>query len=203
MKAIILGNSLVRDFRFQDIKVISISGLNWEKAMLTMMDRRVEFKGATVYIVVGPLRFTSMHRSRGEVAFIDKQTSTVTQIFQPLFTELKFLHITPIICPVFPMDFEQYNTNRCREPIMSSFYQEWNARIIGHSVIENRSILEFNERHGKKGGVPMIHNALFKRKINNWTFKVNRTTDGLHLTVEAKEIWAKEFLRIINVKKFQ
>lgn len=198
MKFIILGNSLVRGLIVPDTETISINGLDWERSVKHMVDNREKFRDAIVYIVIGPLRFTTMHTSRKEVVFNDNHLSTIKQLFAPFFSNLKFLHISPVICPLFPMSFYRYNSCReqCSHPIMMGFYKEWEKKLEGHIVLENREVFKFNRKRGYL--TPTIHRRIFHRKKGHYVFRINCTRDGVHVKTDIKNEWAREFERIIR-----
>jgi hypothetical protein len=192
---IVLGNSLVRRLTIPDVEVISINGLDWEGARKYMIDNRRLFIDKHVYILVGPLRFTSLHRSRREVAFCGHNLHTVHQLFAPFYNELSFLHISPVVCPLFPMNFTMYNGLTARRPIMTSFYNDWNAKIRGHVATENRHIMRFNTKYNVLA--PCLNNRIFHRKKQHYAFRDRYLRDGLHVTQQILDEWAVEFQRVI------
>ena len=202
MKTFILGNSLVRGLAVPGAEVISIGGLDFEKAVKVLMDRRSSFRGAVIYVVVGPLRFSTLHRSRRESAFTASQLYPIPEMFRPFFEELKFLDMTPIVCPLFPMDFEKYNAATCSRPLMTAFYGEWNQLILGEVERENRTIMMMNEQFGLRAFMPCLHSRIFRKRgkaRRRYEFRVCMTSDGLHVTPEVTAIWQREFARVMEV----
>lgn len=197
MDFVILGNSLVRHLSIPNVEVTAISSLDWEKATHYLMRHRERFAQKYVFIVVGPLRFTSMHQSRREVAFSSNNNSTVHQIFAPFYNELSFLNIFPIICPLFPMNFKTYNGNTCQAPICQGFYEEWNKILRGHIVVENRHIYRFNCKY--ENNTPHLHTLIYHRRKHHYVFRENLLSDGLHVTEEVLTHWKSEFQRVIGL----
>ena len=195
MKYVVLGNSLVRHLVIPDVEIISISGMDWEVSVKFLTEQRHRFVNSRVFILIGPLRFTAMHKSRKEVAFKSTNLSTVQQLFAPFFNELKFLNITPIICPLFPMDFAEYNSRICRKGILQSFYEEWNKELRGHIVVENQKIYRFNNNNGLP--TPYVHSRLFHRSRGHYRFRPHLLKDGLHVKMIVVDEWRKEFLRVM------
>lgn len=195
MKNIILGNSLVKRMRVRGVETISIKGLNMESAAIYMQENKEYFRGALVFIIVGPLRFTKMRKKRREVVFC-KPTRTINSLFAPFYENVTRLNIEPIVCPVFPMDFRRYNTEKCPKPIEQGWYDEWSKKIIGHSVIENKAIYKFNKRRGHI--TPSIHRRIFHRKKDHYVYRVSKTTDGLHITSEIRREWEEEINRVLK-----
>ena len=66
----ILGNSVIRGMSIDGVEVISVSGLNFEQSVKYLVDNRQKFYNVHVFIMIGPLRFTSKHESRGEVVLL-------------------------------------------------------------------------------------------------------------------------------------
>ena len=198
MNYIILGNSLVRNLAIPNVQVISINGLDWESAISYMINHRAQMRDHYVFIVVGPLRFTSLHRSRREVVFRDTNLRTVKQLFAPFYRvqDLAFLRIYPIPFPLFPMNFVKYNS-RCARPIMRGFYPESNKEIRGHIVVENRAIYYFNTTH--ELNTPHLHAKIFKRTKGRYQFLEKYLRDGLHVRNSVIRQWKHEFQRVIRV----
>lgn len=167
-----------------------------------MVEQRAELRGKVVYVVVGPLRFSTLHKSRRECVFTDHQLHDIKSMFQPFYNKLNYLNIKPIICPIFPMDFVQYNERMCRAPIMKAFYEEWNLTIMDKVEEENRLIFQFNDENGNRAFTPCIHRRIFRkrgRKRSKYSFRSNQTKDGLHVTSDIVNDWNKQFNRVIEV----
>ena len=195
MKYLILGNSLTYGPRVRVANTVSIPGLNWEGAQKYLLDNRGSLHNTYVYVVVGPVRFTSMHQSRKEVAFLEPQNS-VHQIFHVFYTELKHLNIRPVICTIYPMIFSVYNRLKATHPIMTSFYTEWNDKIKRYCVVENREICYFNKKWGNQ--TPYLHRRLFHRHNLMYALRATLLTDGLHPQAVIKSEWAREIRRLIK-----
>lgn len=192
----VLGNSLVRRMGVQDVEIEAIPGLDFQRAVRHLVAHRDRYRDAIVFIVIGPLRFSSILANRREAIFSNTHLCAISQLFEQFFGELSFLRITPIVCPLFPMDFQVYNESRCRRPIMTAFYPEWNVRMRGHIVVENRAIFAFNTSH--RLITPNIHRRLFHRTRGHYTFRVQHTLDGLHIRQAILTEWAREFRRVMR-----
>lgn len=192
----ILGNSLVRNLVIPNVEVVCINGLNWDSAVEYMMEHRYKLREHYVFIVVGPVRFTSLHKSRREVVFRDTNIGTITEIFAPFYSDLSFLKLYPVPCPIFPMNFVVYN-QRCARPIMTSFYEQWNRDIRGHVVVENRAIYQFNTRYGLN--TPHLQRNIFRRKNGYYQFKQEYLKDGLHVKNIIIRQWRVEFERVMAI----
>lgn len=195
MQFAILGNSIVRGVRVTGVTTYSINGLDWEGSVKYMISHRADFFNKIVFVVVGPLRFTTLHKSRNEVVFKDTKLASISQIFTPFYKELVWLRIRVIICPTFPMDFRVYNSLKCEHPIMTAFHDKWNSTICGHVVVENRAIYQFNRNNGFK--TPLIHTRLYHRRHGKYYLRLNFLRDGLHVTDKIIEDWNVEFSRRI------
>lgn len=162
--------------------------------MTYMIENRGEFLGKTVFIVIGPLRYTTLDRSRREVAFKDTRLATINQIFSPFWNDMKFLQIKPIICPLFPMNFETYNRS-CKRPLHEHFYETWNTTLLRRIIAENKKVVAFNRSNGLP--TPRLHKRLFYRENGSYRFEENLLRDGLHVTKTILHDWTKEFKQFI------
>ena len=195
MKFFILGNSITYNLHVRGARTISISGLDWQGAKNYIMENRESMKNSFVYIVVGPVRFTSMHHSRKEVALV-KPTQSVRTMFTPFYTEFKSYNIRPIIATLYPMIFTEYNRKKARRPIMTAFYKEWDDLIRRYVVVENRDIIEFNKKWHNQ--TPYLHRRVYHRQNGYSALRANLLTDGLHPKHVVKNEWARELRRVIK-----
>lgn len=195
MKFVLLGNSITYNMEIGGCETVSIPGLDWCGAKQHILDNLEMFRDSHVFIVVGPVRFTSLHRSRKEVAFVEPK-QTVHEIFSSFFSDDRNFNIIPIIATVYPMSFSVYNEKKAVRPIMTSFYKEWDDKIRRYCVIENRNIVHFNERNGYM--TPFIHRRLFHRHNTNYTFRLHHATDGLHPRSSIKSEWARIIRKIVK-----
>lgn len=145
--------------------------------------------------MVGPVRFTSLHKSRKKLAFV-KPKKQVHEIFSCFFSDHRNFNIIPIIGTVYPISFSVYNEKKAVSLMMTSFYKEWDDKIRRFCVIENRNIVHFNERNGNM--TPFIHRRLFHRHITRYTFHLRHVTDGLHPRSSIKSEWARKIWKIVK-----
>lgn len=170
--------------------------------------RKEMFNDAFIYIHVGPVRFTRMHRTsrRREVQLITQNARTLEQIFQRWETELLHYNIIPIICTLYPMEFKIFNNylagNNGRQ-ILRGFYQENNRRIKAMVVEENRTITKFNDRLGNC--TPFMHKHIFTRRRGRYHFRSWMLRDGLHPRSCVVARWIRELRRItsLNMHKWR
>lgn len=196
-KFAVLGNSVVRGLTVTGMEVKCIPGMNLEASVRYLIEHRRAYRDVTVYILVGPVRFSKLS-NRKECLFYTN-VRTVNQLFGPFFGELEFLKIRPVVCPFYPMNFQSYNEARCTRPIMTGFYEQWNREIKGHIVLENRKVFQFNTTHNLI--TPCIHRRLYHRHKAQYVFKEKFTTDGLHPTRRIVGDWEREFLRVMAVER--
>lgn len=196
-KFAVLGNSLVRGLTIDGVDIKCVPGMNLEASVRYIVEHRRNYCNTTVYILVGPVRYTKLTNRRECVFFTN--VSTVTQLFGPFFGELAFLGIRPVVCPFYPVNFRRYNKAWCARPIMTAFYDQWNGQIKGHIVVENRKVFQFNNTHNLI--TPCIHRRLFHRHKGRYVFKERFTNDGLHPTQQISSEWEKELVRVMAVQK--
>lgn len=194
---IVLGNSLVKHLLIPGLHIISVNGLDWEGAILYMMKNRDLFMYKTVFIVIGPLRFTRRTQPRKEIILATRGLSSVYDLFSPFFTDLQFLHIRPVICPLYPMHFGTYNWKACRRPIMTSFYDEWDIEIHTLIIQQNQEIVAFN--FNNHSITPNLNRKILHRLRGAFRFRPHHTTDGLHVTNQILTEWAREFQRVHTI----
>lgn len=200
MNTRVLGNSLVANLRIPGVRVKAISGLNWSTAVQHLIEYRRHYIGHTVYVVVGPVRFSRRFKGRREVRFAEPNSGTINQLFGKFYKELSFLRIRPVPCPLFPMNFRTFNlAKNDGRLICEGFYEEWNTRIRGHVVVENRNIFRFNTQHNMF--TPCIHRRLFHRRRNSYVFRESLTTDGLHAQQSVVAEWATEIARVVQLSR--
>jgi hypothetical protein len=198
MKSVILGNSIVSRVNVSNIRTVAIPGLDWERAQKWMIENRADLRDTYVYVMIGPVRFTRVHKSRKEVVFVEPPY-TVNDLFKFFYTELKAMNIKPVICPLYPIDFTICNEKKAKNPIMTSFYKEWNEKIKRYVIVENRSINYFNEEHGVL--IPQLSRRILHRHHQRYSFRANLLTDGLHPKPVIISEWAREFAKTVRLQK--
>ena len=195
MRVLILGNSITSNLNVTGATTKTIPGLDWQGAQNYLLENRETLRNTFVYVIVGPVRFTSLHRTRREVAFVEPRKS-VHQLFSVFYTEHKAYNIRPVIATIFPMSFTVYNRLKARRPIMTAFYREWDDKIRRYCVVENREIIYFNEKWGNQ--TPFIHRRLFHRHNQIYTFRAKHLYDGLHPKPVIRCEWARELRRVVR-----
>ena len=147
MRFLILINSITSNLRVTRATTETIPGLDWQGAQNYLLANRETLRNTVLYVIVGPVRFTSLHQTRREVAFVEPRKS-VHQLFSVFYTEHKAYNIRPVIATIYPMLFTVYNQLRARRPIMTASYREWNDKIKRYCVVESREIIDFNKKWG-------------------------------------------------------
>ena len=84
MESYLIGNSIVRDIRSREFTTISPPGANWQNVIRYVKERANRLTNSIIYIHVGPVRFTRIHRMENmtEMQLVDRHIGTVDSIFQ-------------------------------------------------------------------------------------------------------------------------
>ena len=205
MKAFLVGNSICNGLEQDGWTVIALPGADWLEVGKYILDRIHTFVDSFVYIHVGPVRFTKMERGRHrrEVALVRPHTrQLVRDYWADVILALARCRSVPVLCTLYPMDFwrcnlsysHAYGSNPGRLVLQDS-YDTWNRRIRGIVVIENRGIVDCNERNGVF--TPFVHKAVFLRRRGTYVFRGDRfLEDGIHPTRYLKSEWRRELRRV-------
>ena len=197
MRTFLLGNSLVAELNDPQWTTICRPGADWEQLANYVLSNRVRFTDSFVYILVGPVRFTRLHRTRGrrECVLSSFAVGTPLSWFRTWLQQLVPLNIIPILCTVYPLEFRSYNNAIRRERLLlQDFYNEWTEQLKGMVVVENRLIVNFNVRLGM--ATPFIHRRIFHRRPGGYTFRPRFLRDGLHPTQQIAQEWVTELRRV-------
>lgn len=205
MKSYLIGNSLVRDIQGRGFTTVCLPGANWLDVYQYVKDRPNRFTNALIYIHIGPVRFTRMHRTenRREVQLITTHQGSV-RCNMHIWNSLRDRGIVPILCTLYPMNFTRYNNsiavgrdNNRREgrQILRAFYEENNNKIKGMIVEENREIVAYNKDNSMC--TPFMHNHIFTRRRRRYCFRDWLLRDGLHPTQNIIDRWCREMERIV------
>ena len=92
MRFLILGNSITSNLRVTGATTETIPGLDWQGAQNYLLANRETLRNTVLYVIVGPVRFTSLHQTRREVAFVEPRKS-VHQLFSVFYTEHRAYNI--------------------------------------------------------------------------------------------------------------
>lgn len=197
MKYLILSNSIAYGLRVKDVEVVIKPGLNYQQAKDWMTLHKKSLQNTRVIILIGPVRFTKKTHRR-EVVLNTNTYTDPHSTFNSFYTTDKNLNIYPILCTIYPMNFTEYNSAKCKHPIRQGWYDEWNNEIKGLCVRENRKICAFNEEHNNP--TPYIHRRVFKRKSERqqYVFRSNLLTDGLHPKKVIVSEWGRELTKVIS-----
>lgn len=188
-------------------KTITLPGADWQVVMSHVLRNKRRLKNSYIYIHVGPVRFTSLVRaqSRRECLFQRAEFSSVNNIFCRWDELVGRYNIIPIICPLYPMDFNVYNgslrARLGRDGVLANTadYDSWNRRIRSEVEIENQGIIEFNERTGMC--TPFLHRSIFRRRKGRFCFRPHLLRDGLHPTPATKVEWRRELSRVHRLNR--
>lgn len=202
MRTFLLGNSIVADVRDPQWTTICRPGENWEDLVHYVIRNRVRFINSFVYILIGPVRFTRLHRTRGrrECVLSDYAVGSPQSWFRLWLQHLLRDNIIPVLCTVYPLDFTIYNNSIRRERLLlEGWYQEWTQKLKSMVVVENRLIVNFNVRLGM--ATPFIHRRIFHRRQGGYTFRVQYLADGLHPTPQIVHEWILELRRVNHLNR--
>lgn len=206
MKNFLIGNSIVRDVVGSQWETICLPGVGWKQVIDYVLDRKERFRDSFVYIHVGPVRFSRLHRAanRREAQLLTTGVGTVRSNFDRWDHRLCSLNIYPVLCTIYPMDFKAYNDHLAASlpgghgrQILTAFYAENSQLIKGMVVEENREITAFNDSHGLC--TPFLHRTIFKRNRGYYRFRPRFLKDGLHPTREIVRRWVKELREIVQL----
>ena len=205
MRLVIIGNSIVRDMRDSRWELVYLPGADWDEIMEYVLRHRRHLCNSFIYVHIGPVRFTRMHstRNRREVVL----RNTIPQApWRQYGQQLAEYNIIPVLCTIYPMQFSRFNdvlalprggrygTGRRGRQIMA-FYQEWDNRIRGMVVIENRFITAFNEQQGMCA--PFMYRTIFTRRRGTYAFRGDRfLRDGIHPTRHTRLQWMEEIISV-------
>ena len=214
MESYLIGNSIVKDIRSREFITISLPGANWQDIIRYVKERANRFTNSIIYIHVGPVRFTRIHRTenRKEMQLVNRNTGTVDSIFQE-WRPLRENNTIPVICTLYPADFEKYNNHlagsstkregrriiQVGRQILRGFYAENTNKIRGMVVEENKDIVGYNKSH--EMCTPFMHNKIFTRRRQYYNFRSTYLCDGLHPTRDIVSRWKEEVERVIRLNK--
>lgn len=203
MKSILIGNSICNGLEQPNWTVISLPGANWETVERHIKDHLQDFQDAFVYIHVGPVRFTTMERGRRrrEVVLGRSRRQSLRRFWTAVVLSLAQVGSVPVLCTLYPMDFIKCNRYYANafgsgrgHRIHQGEYGEWNERIKGMVVIENRGIVAFNERNTVV--TPFLHRTVFLRRRSRYVFRSDRfLEDGIHPKPYLKNQWRRALVR--------
>lgn len=198
----LIGNSIVRGVSSNAWHTISVPGYDWEDVALYIRRRRTYFRDSDVYIHVGPVRLTRLHRTqnRRECVLKCRHLSPPEQVFSVCSNVCATNNIVLILCTIYPINFVTYN-NHLTKPkirggprgrlIMQASYNEYDFVMRGLVVAENRKIVAFNERRMRC--TPFMHRTIYNtRRRRRYAFRDRLLVDGLHPTQEVREDWVRQ-----------
>ena len=157
MRTFLLGNSLVAELNDPQWTTICRPGADWEQLANYVLSNRVRFTDSFVYILVGPVRFTRLHRTRGrrECVLSSFAVGTPLSWLRTWLQQLVPLNIIPILCTVYPLEFRSYNDAIRRERLL--LQQCWRKTSLG-----------------LRGDLSLANNACAVGEISPTHEKVNR-----------------------------
>jgi hypothetical protein len=203
MRAILIGNSIVRDIVDSSWETISLPGANWDDVQHYIMNHIRHFRNCLVYIHVGPVRFTRMHKTenRREIVLPHRPLfQTPLGLWYEIRNTLQSQNSIPVLCTIYPCDFKRINDHlansisangRRGRQICQDFYSEWEHRLRGMCVRENRMVTSFNESNSVM--TPFLHKSVFLRRRGYHHFRGERfLRDGVHPTDSLSRTWRRE-----------
>ena len=202
MNTFLIGNSLVRNVVHDAWSTVCLPGAGWVDIILYILRDGHRFRNSFVYILVGPVRFTELHRMHGrrECVLSDFNVGTPKSVFRPYTRRLRSLNVIPILCTIYPMDFQVYNLNFTRPRLeFEDSYQQWTDKIKGMAVVENRLVVNFNVSRGM--ATPFIHRRIFHRRNRRYAFKLRYLSDGLHPVNSIVRDWIREIRRVDSLNR--
>jgi len=200
MQTFLIGNSLVKDVVDTQWTTICLPGANWQEVIRYVFKHKRRFVQSFIYILIGPVRFSRLHRTQGrrECVLQEFRLSTPISIFRSWLEQLTRDNIVPVLCTVYPANFITYNNIIRKERLMlQNFYKEWNAKIKGMVVVENKLIVNFNAERGII--TPFIHRKIFHRNNRTYNFREQYLSDGLHPTTLIVQEWKREISRVNDI----
>jgi len=208
MKTFLIGNSIVKNVRSMAFVTISLPSSKWLDICRFIVADLQRFNNAVIYVHVGPVEFTRIHRTRSRKECVlvvpgHRRLGDPFAIFGPFMPTLIDNDINIVLCTVFPMSFEAYNcslsqhrlaSGKRNRQIMQAFYDEWGKELRSMIVVQNRLICGFNESYGM--ATPFCHHTIFKRRRGSYTFRKRFLYDGLHPTLHIVREWTHEIQRV-------
>ena len=204
MQSYLIGNSLVRDIQGRGFTTVCLPSADWFHIYYYVKDRPETFNNCIVYIHIGPVRFTRMHRTenRREVQLITTHLGSV-RCNMHIWDTLRDRGVIPVVCTLFPMDFQRYNdsiaSNRNGRQILRAFYRENTNQIKGMVVEQNREIVAYNKNNSMC--TPFMHNHIFTRRRRYYCFRDWLLRDGLHPTQNIIDRWCRGIERVVYLNK--
>lgn len=200
MHSYLIRNSLVRNVVSRSWSTICLPGANWEDIILHVLHNANEFRNSFLYILVGPVRFTRLHRTHGrkECVLNDVSVGTPKSVFRQFDRAARNLNIVPVLCTIYPLDFHDYNQHiKKQRLICQGFYEEWTEKLRGMVTVENRLIVNFNITRGM--ATPYIHRRIYHRSHGKYRMRKQFISDGLHPTDAITREWIGEIERTVRL----
>lgn len=190
MKAVVMGNSIVRGLIDSSWQTICIPGADWVRILRYIAENSMVFTNSLTYIHVGPVRFTRLIDSR-ECILEEEPTGSPTIIISPSMPMLRANNTNVVLCTICPICFYRYN--RDDKPC----YRQYNRKLRRWTVIESRLIVDFNMHSGM--ATPYMHKRIFTRRHHSYAFRDRFLRDGLHPTSTIVRDWSRELRRATSL----
>ena len=203
MKDVFIGNSIVRGMNSRNWETICLPGADWQRISEYVLDHGHRLSYSRVYIHIGPVQYSKRVFVGDQRQYILQDGPTDPQEFFGVCSNtLTRHHITLIFCTLYPMSFERYNLDLCRDFLSASRrrnYQESTSQIQRLVVRANRRIVKYNE----KGMMvtPFLHRQIFTRRRGKYSFRDQFLSDGLHPRTATTREWTNILERAVRMNR--
>ena len=135
MKTYVIGNSIVRELTDSGWTTICLPGADWSAIVHYVTLHRESLANSIIYVHIGPVRFTRL-TNRHECVLRSRYIDDPPTLFRSWRPLIQSHNIIPVICTIYPMDFDRYNehlkskrnSHHIRQHLHSDynkFYWEW------------------------------------------------------------------------------
>ena len=200
MKTYVIGNSIVRELTDSGWTTICLPGADWSAIVHYVTLHRESLANSIIYVHIGPVRFTRL-TNRHECVLRSRYIDDPPTLFRSWRSLIQSHNIIPVICTIYPMDFDRYNehlkSKRNSHHIRQDLYSDYNKRIKGMAVVENQKITDFNVYN--KMATPYMHKRVFTRRRHAYSFCDRFLVDGLHPSKIVIDDWIREIKRVNEI----
>ena len=205
MRTFVIGNSIVRGLMDPSWTTVCLPGADWSTVQRHIVSNLPGFSNSLIYIHIGPVRFTRIHKSpsRVECSMMTGEVGSPNTLFESTSQIFRERNINIVLCTVYPVDFWHYNTHLSRKHgtrlIMQDRYDANNSKIKSMVVVENQLITDFNFHRGM--ATPYMHKRIFTRRRGHYAFRARFLRDGLHPANIIVADWKREIKRVEEINR--